>query len=75
MIKARGTGSNGREFVLLGLSHKNLDRLREGRPIQFDGTPYGFPGDVVILADVDEQTLAEKLVGPDTKVRTEEGAP
>lgn len=33
MIRARGEHPDGREFVVLGLSDKNLELLREGKPI------------------------------------------
>jgi hypothetical protein len=71
MIKARGEDDKGNEFVLLGLSWGNLDRLREGSPIRFDGRPYGIPMDVIIMADETEQKLAKSLVQTDTKVNME----
>jgi hypothetical protein len=33
MIRARGEHSDGREFVVLGLTEKNLELLRAGKPI------------------------------------------
>lgn len=71
MIKARGTDEKGTEFVLLGLSWANLDRLRNGEPIGFDGTPYGIPMDVVIMAGETEQKLAEFLMQRDTILQQE----
>ena len=57
MIKATGS-VNGRPALILGLSFGNLDRLRAGDPTQFDGTPYGYPGTIVIFAGRNEATMA-----------------
>lgn len=78
MIKARGTGPGGREVCILGLSLANLDRLRAGEPIRFDGTPYGFTGDVLIFAGTDEATMAADMglgTNPVLKIYHEPGAP
>lgn len=50
------------------LSWKNLDRLRQGNPIRFDGRPYGIPMDVWIIAGETEQKLADELIHPDTTI-------
>jgi hypothetical protein len=71
MIKARGTKPDGGEFVLLGLSHGNLDRLRNGEPIMFDGRPYGIPMDVVIMAGETEARIAAMLTDENTEVKFE----
>lgn len=75
MIKARGKGTkDGKsvEFVILGLSYKNLRRLRAGEPISFEGDILGLPGfDFLILAGEDEQAMQREfaeLVGPTTVV-------
>jgi hypothetical protein len=72
MIRARGHHPNGREFILFGLSHENLDRLRDGSPIAFDGTPYGVPMEIVIVAGETEKEIAEGLIGPETTVKAAE---
>ena len=71
MIKARGN-SNGKEFVLLGLSYANLDRLRKDDPIVFDGRPYGIEMDVVIVAGETERKLIDRYITPTTKLNIEE---
>jgi hypothetical protein len=75
MIKARGTNRNGRDFVLFGLSHANLDRLKNDEPIVFDGAPYGIPMEVVIVAGETEQELAKRFSMPETKIKIEKDAP
>lgn len=75
MIKARGNGPGGRDTIILGLSHGNLDRLRAGEPIKFDGTPYGFAGDVLIFAGETEISMARKLgmgTDPDIRIHAED---
>lgn len=61
MIKAKGDGPRGK-VLILGLSHGNLDRLREGQPIKFDGHNYGFEGEVIIFAGETEATMARLLM-------------
>jgi hypothetical protein len=61
-------------LVVLGLSHKNLDKLREGLPIKFNGDQAGLPADVEVLifAGESEQTMQRELadlVGPETIVK------
>jgi hypothetical protein len=76
MIKAVCKGADGVTFVLLGLSFKNLDRLREQQLdgfIKIVGKDIGVPVDIIITAGETEQALAEMvlasgLIGPDTKV-------
>ena len=48
--------------------HGNLDRLRAKEPIRFDGTPFGFPGDVVIMAGETEESIALEIANPSTKM-------
>jgi len=71
MIKARGT-RDGNPFILLGLSFDNLDRLRDDKPIVFDGRPYGIEMEVVIVAAKTERMLMDRFIGPTTKVKVEE---
>lgn len=70
MIKARGTDSRGRPLLVLGLSHGNLDRLRAGQPIEFDGSLYGYPGTVLIFSGKDEIVMSEALRVRDPDVET-----
>ena len=60
MLKARGTMS-GREALTFGLSYGNLDRLRAGDPIEFDGRDIGIDAIVRIFSMRDEATMADML--------------
>lgn len=42
MIKFVSTMMNGKSLVGLGLSDKNLELLKKGMPISFEGTSLGF---------------------------------
>lgn len=74
MIKASATGKDGQSYLIVGLSHANLDRLRaDGTDgfIKIKGAEMGLPLDVIITAGETEATLAhalEGLIGTDTKV-------
>lgn len=70
MIKARGTDADGRPLLVLGLSHGNLDRLRAGEPIKFDGALYGYPGTILIFSGKDEVAMGESLQVRDPDVKT-----
>ena len=64
MIKATGMSTkDGTAVLVLGLSHRNLDRLREGEPIQFDGTVYGFDVKMVIFSMATEQDMEALIRG------------
>lgn len=58
MIKARL--SNG--TIVLGLSARNLERLKGGEPILFDGRRFGFAGNVAILYGETEEAIAKDLL-------------
>lgn len=74
MIKAICTDGNERKVLLLGLSHINLDKLREHGLdgfIKVDGDEVGVPFDVLITAGETEASMMQglsALVGPDTKL-------
>ena len=60
-------------LVVLGLSHKNLDKLREGIPIKFNGSTVMLDDDIEILifSGETEQTMQREFaqyVGPGTEV-------
>jgi hypothetical protein len=63
MIKAKCTEPDGTATFILGLSFANLDRLRAGHPIQFDGTPYGYDGKILLFSGPDEKFMTEFLLG------------
>jgi len=76
MLKMVGNGKRGDRpirFVVFGLSHTNLDRLRAGQPITFPGEDVGIEGvEFLIFAGETEQSMGRELadlVGPNTKTR------
>lgn len=56
MIKAGGPN-----VVLLGLSERNVELLKLGKPIQFDGKEIGIPGKKVFImyGETEEDILDE----------------
>lgn len=60
------------KIVVFGLSHKNLEKLREGKPIVVKGTDVGLEDvQIMIFAGKDEQTMQREFaqfIGPDTEV-------
>lgn len=58
-------GPNGVPIVLLGLAHKNLDRLRAAEPIHLDIDQCAMLGlgqrELVIFAGKDEATMTAEL--------------
>lgn len=61
-------------IIVLGLSHMNLDRLRAGQPILFDGSEVDLPAgtELMIFAGEDEHSMRREVaqfVGPNTKVK------
>lgn len=71
MIKMSGTGANGREQLIIGLSEGNLGRLREGKPIIIHGEEWGQKFDMMIFWGANEQAMVELVkpfIGPETHV-------
>lgn len=77
MIKATGHNSAGTRVLLLGLTYANLRRLKEDEPIEFDGTPYGYPGNIMIYAGPTEAAMGRKLIrdNPGVVTHVEPDAP
>lgn len=74
MLKMMGISEkNGHTVVTLGLSHRNLDLLRAGRPIMFNGNDVGLPDvEFIIFAGKDERTMQREVagaIGPETELR------
>jgi hypothetical protein len=74
-MAARGV-KNGKSVhvVVLGLSHSNLDRLRDGQPIKFDGAELGLPEgtEIMIFAGETERAMQRDvvdLIGPGTQTK------
>lgn len=81
MLKMGGRGKkNGKpvELMIIGLSHDNLARLKEGRPISFTWrfTPaadFGCSGSIemLIFSGETEQSMMREMhefIGPDTEL-------
>ena len=74
MIKAVANLNDGTQLLVIGLSHTNLDRLREGKPIHFRGALLGLLVDVMVFAGETEASMTyelESLIGPETRVSTD----
>jgi hypothetical protein len=74
MIRMAATNTRGRKIIVLGLSEKNIEKLREGKPIHIHADEMGFPGEIMIFTGKDEASMAEMVkpfIGPDTDVREE----
>jgi hypothetical protein len=73
MLKMVGEARGGRKLVILGLSHMNLQRLKQGKPIHFPGEDVALAGvEVMIFSGKTEQSMARDLadlVGPGTQTK------
>lgn len=72
MLKAALKTKSGRSLVILGLSHVNLQRLKEGKAIKIDGNELGISVDISIFSGETEQTMAKDIaefIGPQTEVK------
>jgi hypothetical protein len=72
MIKAKATGPDGRQIVVLGLTFADLDKLR-AHPlddhIRINGKEMGLPVDIMIFAGKSEAHCVSILaIDADTKV-------
>lgn len=68
MIKAKL--NNG--TVILGLSALNVEKLKLGFPIHFDGRPLGFAGDVGIVYGETELEILHDLQKAEGHVETQQ---
>jgi hypothetical protein len=76
MLKMGGRGIvDGKpvELMIVGLSHKNLERLKQGEPIKCRASDFGCSGDIeiMIFSGATEQAMArelQELIGPQTSV-------
>jgi len=75
MVKITAKGKDGRNVVVLGLSHRNLDKLRaDGLNgfIKVIGAEIGIDCDILITAAETEAAIAEgfkDMIGPQTDVK------
>ncbi len=61
MIKASTTTRGGQKLIFLGLSARNLEKLKEGYPILFNAKTLGFDGEVCIAFGETEQHIVDDL--------------
>lgn len=73
----RGEGHDGKQlqFMIIGLSHENLKRLKQGKPIRCKASDFGceseMPIEIMIFSGPTEQSMAREmheLVGKETRV-------
>lgn len=63
MIKAVGEGRDGAPLYLLGLSDRNLELLRAGKPILVNLRELNGIGHVCICWGETEESLAKQILG------------
>ena len=73
-MMAEGTKEGKKlRLVILGLSQINVERLKAGMPIHFDGAEVGLPGNefMIFVGDNEPQMAREvhELIGPRTNVK------
>jgi hypothetical protein len=75
---ANGKDEGGKKvrLVMLGLSHANLDELRKGCPIRFNGSAAGLEDDIyfMIFAGESEWKMQREIldsVGPETAIHVD----
>jgi len=76
MLKMFAEGEKNKKpvrLVIFGLSHMNLEKLKEGKPIKFNGAEAGLEADIefFIFAGKTEQEMQHdflEFIGPETKV-------
>lgn len=62
MIKFTAITGDDKRLVGLGLSHGNLDRLRDKKPIKIDGESIGIEGlEILIFSGKTEESMAKEL--------------
>lgn len=61
MLKLKGTKPDGREFILLGLERRNIERLIEGDPILVKGEQLGVTIDVLIFFGETKEAMIASL--------------
>lgn len=80
MIRYVGKLEDGRSVLGLGLDEDNIEQLKAGHPIKFDGEPYGLPAgtDILIHYGLDLSALEAQVrpgIRADTKIHDETRPP
>ena len=71
MMKAVAANADGDPLIVLGLTHRNLEALKENNPIHIHMSELGLKGEIYIFAAKDERTMEEMFEGKfevDTKI-------
>lgn len=71
MIKFSYTNKSGVSSYGFGLSERNVELLKEGKPIVIDLAPMGGQGEILIFYGKTEQAMGRDIaefIGPDTQV-------
>lgn len=61
MIKASGRRADGKPIIVLGLSARNVENLRDNKPILIHLEELGLEGDVIVLYGNTEDDIREDL--------------
>jgi hypothetical protein len=62
MIKFTATAADGRKILGIGLSHVNLERLKDNQPIRFKGEDVDLDGmDILIFSGKTEDSMAKQM--------------
>lgn len=64
MIKATARGADGRQLVVLGITDKNIEKMREGLPIHVLGEEVGVPGCTLYIITGKDEAALTKTLGP-----------
>lgn len=68
MIKFTATGDKGK-WLFLGLSDRNVELLREGRPIKIDGAELGIDRSIMIFHGATEQAMVDQLIASGADIK------
>lgn len=62
MIKFTANLDDNKKLIGIGLSHGNLERLKEGKPIKINGPDIGLPDmEILIFSGSTEMAMAKQL--------------
>lgn len=67
MIKARSIGKDGDDLIIFGLSARNVELLKAGKPISIRMEELGLRGTVLIMYGETEQDIAAELHAAEVK--------
>lgn len=59
MLRGKGTMKDGKPLIVLGLSYKNLEKMKAGEPMSFDLDELGINAHCLIVVGETEEAMAE----------------